>query len=271
MPRNVMNRSAALWSTVLGIGLLATGCTDDTDQRTDQPLPCAAASTTYGIDHADLSAVVADEIDLDGDHRPDDALGRGHDLIAAFAPEFDMSGRFGGRLATDIAWKIKVDQCDGQVHVGLTPDVNAAPHYPAVGTITAGGLISADNGLAHLPLLALADATGTNPDPGWRAGDALTIRATVNGDSIDGVFAMAIPTATVRADLAAPIAAFLTTQPADNALRAATDADHDGVVTTAEVAGTAAYAAMTQSDLELVIDDQPQTSVAFRFHATAQR
>ncbi len=270
MPRNVKNLSAAL-STVIGIGLLASGCADNVDQRTDQPLPCTATSTVYGIDHADLSVVATDEIDLDGDHRPDNALGRAHDLMVAFAPEFDMSGRFGGRLATDIAWKIKVDQCGGKVHVSMTPDVNAAPHYPAVGTITAGGLVAADNGVAYLPLLALADATGTNPDPGWRAGDALTIRATVTGDSIEGVFAMAVPTATVRADLAAPIAAFLTTQPADDALRAATDADHDGVVTTAEVAGTSTYTAMTQSDLDLAIDDQPQTSVAFRFHATAQR
>lgn len=270
MPRNVQNLRAALWSTLLGFGLLATGCGDDLPARTgDEPLPCEAVTTTYGIDHADLSAVVAQEIDLDGDHRPDDALGRAHDLLTAFAPDFDVSGRFGDRLATDIAWNIRVDQCNGHVRVGIGPTDTGLPH--AAGAVLGNGELTAEDGQAQLPLLALADASGTTSDPGWRVGDAVTIKATLAGDSLDGVFAMAVPTAMVRAELAAPITAFLDAQPVDNALRAATDLDHDGVVTAAEVTATSTYDAMTQSDLELTIDGEPQTSIAFRFHATALR
>ncbi len=77
----------------------------------------------------------------------------------------------------------------------------------------------------------------------------MTIRATLDCDDLTGVFAMALPTEMVRADLAAPIAAFLTAQPATLEVRAATDTDHDGVITAAEVAATSTYGAMTQSEM----------------------
>jgi hypothetical protein len=274
MPRNVKTCRARVWWIVTGIGLVAAGCGDNLapDRLDEVPLPCSPVTTTFALDHADPSAVVAQELDLDGDHRPDDALGRAHDLITAFAPDFEASGRFGGRLATDVAWSLTLDRCDDEVRIGLAPTDTALPRLArAAGTITADGQLTAEDGQARVPVLALADATGTLGDPGWRTGDALTIRATLDGDSLSGVFALALPTAMVRAELAAPIATFLTAQPATQEMRVVADADHDGVVTAAEVAATPTYQNMTQSDLELLIDEAPQTSIAFRFHATARR
>lgn len=260
-----------MWWIVTGIGLVVAGCGDNLapDRLDDVPLPCGPVTTTFEIDHADPSAIVAQEIDLDGDHRPDDALGRAHDLIAGFAPDFKAAERFGGRLATDVAWTLALDECNGEVRVSIAPTDTGVPQLPrAAGQIKPDGTLTAEDGQAQLPLLALADATGTQRDPGWRIGDALTIRATLDGDSLSGVFAMALPTELVRADLAAPIGEFLTAQPATQELRLAVDANHDGVVTAAEVATTTTYQGMTQSDLGLVLDGQPQTSIAFRFHAT---
>lgn len=274
MTRNAMTCLGPVCWIVTGIGLLAAGCGDSgTPERLDdQPFGCTPAETTYALDRADISAVVAQEIDLDGDGRPDDALGRAHDLVAGFAPAFDMTERFRARLATDVAWSFQIAECQGEVRVTFAPTDTALPHHAAVGTISPSGEMFAEDGTGRVPLLALADATGTaGDDAGWRGGDLLTIRAVKHGDEIDGVFALALPTRIVQAELAAPIAAFLMTQPADETMRATADANRDGVVTADEVAATTTYRGMTQADLDLTIDGEPQTSIAFAFHATAMR
>jgi len=270
MPSNVKNARPRLWWIVAGIGLVVAGCGDNVepDRLDDLPLPCPAEVATYQIHHADPATAVAQKIDLDGDTYPDDGLGRAHDFLAAFAPEFAVPERFDERLQHDLAWLITTARCGDDIRVtvdtALDPASAAGPR--AVGHVTADHLEASD-GTGRLPLRALADAANASPDPGWRLGDALTIRATLTADGIEGVFALALPTETVRADLAAPIADFLTAQPADNGLRIATDNDHDGTVTAAEVAATSAYQGITSSDLTIVIDEQPQTSVAFRFTA----
>lgn len=274
MTRNARTSLGPLCWIVTGIGLAAAGCTDSDTQRLDErPLSCPAAETTFGIDRADISAAVAQEIDLDGNGKPDDALGQAHDLVAGFAPAFDMTERFRGRLASDVAWPLTVSDCDGEVRVTFGRPDSALPHvHSAVGTITPTGAIFAEDGTGRVPLLALADATSVaGDDAGWRTGDALTIRAVRTGNELEGVFAFALPTKLVKAELAAPIAAFLNTQPADDTMRATADANRDGVVTADEVAATTTYQGMTQADLDLTIDGEPQTSIAFRFHATAMR
>ncbi len=271
---NAKTSLVPLCSIVTGIGLLAAGCGDNLapDRLDDVSLPCPDEQMTFKLDRADVSAVVAQEIDLDGNDRPDNALGRAHDLVAALAPGFNTTDRFRGRLATDVAWTITLDRCKEDVRVTIAPTDTGLPHYPrAAGIVSPDGVLFAEDGTGQVPLLALADATGTNTNAGWRTGDALTIRAKLDGDTLSGVFAMALPTATVKADLAAPIAEFLTTEPADNAMRIVADANKDDVVTAEEVAATTTYGGMTQSDLSLVIDGEPQTSIAFRFHATARR
>ncbi len=269
MSLNVKTSRAPLWWIVAGIGLVVTGCADDpAGRRDDNPLPCIPEAQIYEIQHVDPSAYTAQIIDLDGDKHPDDSLGRAHDLITAFAPAFDVADRFDARLATDVKWRIVTEQCEHDVRVTVdAPEIYARQAPRAAGGITDDGVIEASDGVGQLPLIALADAANASSDPGWRTGDAMTVRATVHGDTLEGVFAFALPTDTVRADLAAPLAAFLTAQPVDQALRVVTDSDHDGIVTAAEIAATTTYKAMTQSDLTLVIDAQPQTSISFRFVA----
>lgn len=274
MTRTALTSLGPLCWIVTGIGLLAAGCTDEAlDRKDDVPMGCVPVETTFALERADISAAVAQEIDLDGNGKPDDALGQAHDLVAGFAPAFDMTERFRARLATDVAWSLTIAECDGGVRVTFPRPDNALPHFhSAVGTITASGHLFADDGNGRVPLLALADATGTTgDDPGWRTGDALTFQAVRTGDELDGVFALALPTRVVKADLAAPIARFLDSQPADETMRAMADANRDGVVTAEEVAATTTYQGMTQADLALTIDGEPQTSIAFRFHATAMR
>ena len=275
MTRNVKTRLVPLCSIVTGIGLLAAGCTDDaTPARLDeQPFNCNASSATFQLDRADVSAGVAQTIDLDGNGKPDDALGRAHDLVTGLAPNFDAKARFRDRLASDVGWSLKVSQCgNGDVRVTFDPRDNAHPFHSAVGTIDSSGHFTAEDGNASVPLLALADATGAaGDDPGWRTGDALTINAVRTGDELEGVFAFALPTKIVKTDLAAPIAAFLSSQPADDTMRSTADRNRDGVVTADEVAATTTYQGMTEADLDMTIDGEPQTSIAFRFHATAMR
>jgi hypothetical protein len=272
MTLNLKSSRSRLWWIVAGIGLVATGCGDDQQpsRLDDLPLPCTPVVARYRIDHADPSVARAQTIDLDGDAHPDDGLGQAHDFLATFAPEFAVADRLADRLGRDLPWAITTFTCGNDIRVavdtvgGLEPTGFEAPR--AAGMVN-DGAIQVRDGIGHLPLRALADAVEADPDPGWTAGDALTMHATITGDGLEGVFALALPTETVRAELAAPIAEFLTAQPADNGLRAATDNDHDGIVTAAEVAATPAYQGIMSSDLSLVIDDQPQTSVAFRFTA----
>lgn len=270
MPRNATTSLVATCSILTGIGLLAAGCTDSSAGRADAPLPCGTPVTrTFAIDHANPSAAVAQDIDLDGDDKPDDALGRANDLVAGFAPTFSIADRFAARLNTDIAWELQLDQCgdDTRVTIGPRPDGTGLPHLArAQGRFEAGTLTAAD-GQARLPLIALADAQRTIADPGWVVGDAVAMHLTLDGGTASGVFAMALPTETVRADLAAPIAAFLTAQAADQPMRVVADANHDGVVSADEVTATNTFQGMTDSDLEMEIDGAPQTSIAFRFTA----
>lgn len=269
MTLNLGISRAPLWWIVAGIGLVATGCTDDQAPRRldDIPLPCTPEVARYRIDHADPSVAAARTIDLDGDTYPDNGLGRAHDFLATFAPEFAVAERFDDRLRRDLDWTITTYTCGEDIRVTVDRLAGLDPTAPRAAGELKGGTLTVHDGIGYLPLGALADAVEASADPGWRSGDALTMKATITDDRIAGVFALAIPTATVRADLAAPIAEFLTAQPADNELRVAIDVDDDGIVTAAEVAATSAYQAITSSDLTLLIEDQPQTSVAFRFTA----
>lgn len=269
MTRNVKISRAPLWWIVAGIGLVVTGCTDaqEPTRLDDTPLPCPPEVTRYRIDHADPAIAVARKLDLDGDEYPDNGLGRAHDFLTALAPAFAVADRFDGRLRTDLAWTITTARCGDDIRVSVDEPVPSDTPTPRAVGVVIDGDFEAGDGIGHLPLRALADAANARPEPGWLAGDELTVRATLTPDGLEGVFALALPTAAVRSDLAAPIADFLTAQPADSSLRVATDNDHDGVVTAAEVAATSAYQSITSSDLTLVIDGQPQTSVAFRFTA----
>ncbi len=270
MSLNVKMFKTPLWCLVAGIGLAAAGCTDEESHSRldDIPLPCTPEVTSYRLSHVDPSAAQAQSIDLDGDHHGDDGLGHAHDLLTTFVPEFSVSERFDRYLKNNLVWAITTATCgnDIRVSVDTIPDVKPSDYEgPRSAGFVTGGVIDVRDGTGRIPLGSLATATEDSADPGWTVGDALTMRATITGDTIEGVFAMALPNATVRAELAAPIARLLTAQRADNSLRIATDNDHDGTVTAAEVAATTTYQGITSSDITLQVDGQPQTSIAFRF------
>lgn len=280
---NLASSQRVWWWIVTGIGLCVAGCGDNQDgpgaRLDDTALPCTPTTRVFRIDHVDPSARVAAELDLDGDGAPNDALGHGADLLATLAPGFAIVPRFDARLTSDVPWLVAIDQCEGApearvtIERGVVLGAGATPELPrvlprAVGALEAGELTASD-GQARLPLIALADAARTHLDQGWRVGDALTVHATLDGTTLRGVFAFALPTDVVRADLASPIADFLGHRPAGDDMRTATDLDHDGTVTAAELAATVTFQSITASDLQL--GDAPQTSVAFRFTATELR
>jgi hypothetical protein len=136
----------------------------------------------------------------------------------------------------------------------------------AVGTLR-DSVIDARDGQTHVPLGALADVAGTDPAR-WITGEDLTVRATVLPDQLDGVFAFAIDPSVAQGELAPPIAAFLTAQPATDWLKAGADSNHDGTITEAEVEATTPFADATAGDVTVPHLPAPAVSLALRFHAT---
>jgi hypothetical protein len=291
-----------LGGAVTVFGLVSGGCSDSpVDRLDDEPASCTAETRVYRITSVDPSLRVAHTIDLDDDARPDDALGQAHDMIAGVDAAFAVAPRIGARLATEVPWLVAIDRCGTDVRVtideGMVLPGDATPLMPkqlprAVGQLrdgTDGGprdgalngaVIDARDGQLHLPLATLADASNALP-PRWVLGDALTIRATVaegaSGETLDGVFGAAIDRETARAELAPPIAAFLTAQPADDVLRLGADGDRDGIVTAAEVTATGPFANATAGDVHPTAPDgtprfdAPAVSLALRFHAVRIR
>ena len=281
-------RGAWACSIVTVFGLMSAGCSDTPDANTDRlddaPLACTPERTVYQLTSVDPSISQAHRVDLDGHGRPDDALGQAHDMIAGVDPAFAVAPRFGARLASDVPWLVALDRCGGEVRVtideGMVLPGDPTPQMPgelprAVGTLRDGALEASD-GQIHIPLAALADVEHTAA-PRWITGDGLTVRATVLADELDGVFAAGIDRDVARGELAPPIAAFLTAQPAGDWLRAGADGDQDGTVTAAEVMATTPFSDATAGDVTIAGPDgtprvpAPAVSLALRFHAVRIR
>ncbi len=279
MPKDSVSR-AHWWWIVSGIGLVLAGCTDAPPERLDDvPMSCTPETHDYRLTAIDPSVDAADKLDLDGNGKPDDALGHGHDLIAAVDPAFAVAPRFAARLASDVPWVMSIDRCGDQARVTIdqgatvgdgTTEMFVPKLLPrAVGTVSDGALAARD-GSARVPLAALADALDRSHDAGWLEGDGMQITATLNADgSLDGVFAIGLRTDAARAELAPPLAAFLSAQAPDDALRTGADADHDGTVTAAEVAATEMFRDIVADDV--TIHGAGAASIAFAFHATRLR
>ena len=291
-------RGAAGWWIVTGIGLVSAGCTDTPDVKRldDAPMACTAETRVYQLTEVDPSLRVAHRLDIDGDGAPDDALGEAHDLIAGVDPAFAVAPRFSTRLAGDTPWLIAIDRCGDAARVtidqGMVVPGDATPLMPevlprAVGTLKADAAsphawaLDARDGQARVPLAALADACGALSAPRWILGDGAVVRATLSegadAETLDGVFALAIDRDTARAELAPPIAAFLTAQPAEDLLKLGADGDGDGTVTAAEVTATQPFGNATAGDVAPLAPDGtprfagPAVSLALRFQAVRIR
>lgn len=283
------SKLSILGGVVTVFGLMSGGCSDSPANRLDdEPASCTAETRVYRIASVDPSLRVAHTIDVDADGKPDDALGEAHDRIAGVDPAFAVAPRIAERLAGDVPWLLAVDRCGSDVRVTIDEGVmlpgDATPMMPqqlprAVGSLR-DGVVDARDGQLHVPLGVLADASNALP-PRWVLGDAVTLRASLvegtSDETLDGVFAAAIDRETARAELAPPIAAFLTSQPADDILRLGADGDQDGIVTAAEVAATQPFADATAGDVTPLAPDgtprfdTPAVSLALRFHAVRIR
>ena len=277
--------NARWWAcpVLTGIGLVS-GCADTQatagNRLDDAALACTPERTVYQLVSVDPSLRAAHVIDLDGDGRADDALGQAHDMIASVDPSFAVAPRFTPRLASDVPWLLALDRCGTEVRVtideGMVLPGDPTPQMPgelprAVGTLR-DSVLEARDGQIHIPLAALA--TGA---PRWITGDGLTVRATVQGDQLDGVFGAGIDPDVARGELAPPIASFLTAQPSDDLLRLGADGNADGQVTPIEVAATTPFGDATRGDVMLSAPDGsprlagPAVSIALRFHAVRIR
>jgi len=283
-------RGAWVCSIVTGFGLVSAGCTDTPDKRLDDTPPaCTAETRVYQLTAVDPSLRVAHRVDLNNDGTLDDALGQAHDMIAGVDPAFAVAPRIGTRLQTDLPWLLAVDRCGDEVRVtidqGMVVPGDSTPLMPevlprAVGTLR-DSTLEARDGQARIPLAALADASHALPAPRWIIGDGAVVRATLlegaDAETLDGVFGVAIDRDTARAELAPPIAAFLTAQPHDDLLRLGADGDGDGSVTAVEVLATQPFADATAGDVSPLGPDgtprfdQPAVSLALRFHAVRIR
>ena len=269
-------------------GLVSAGCSDTPDgsgnRLDDAPLACTPERTVYQLTSVDPSLSQAHRVDLDGDGKPDDALGQAHDMIAGVDPAFAVAPRFGARLASDVPWLVALDRCGTDIRVtideGMVLPGDPVPQMPgelprAVGTLR-DSVLEASDGQVHIPLAALADVTHGEV-PRWITGEGLTVRATLLPDELDGVFAAGIDRDVARDELAPPIAAFLTAQPSDDWLRAGADGNQDGTVTATEVTATTPFADATTGDVTITAPDgtprlpAPAVSLALRFHAVRIR
>lgn len=276
---------------VMGIGLMSAGCTDtpDTKRLDDTPMACTAETRVYQLMSVDPALTVSHRVDLDDDGSPDNALGEAHDTIAGVDPGFAVAPRFASRLASDTPWLIAIDRCGADVRVtidqGMQVPGDSVPLMPevlprAVGTLR-DSVLEAKDGQARVPLAALADASRALPAPRWILGDGMVIRATLlegtDAETLDGVFGVAIDQDTTKSELAPPLAAFITAQPADDVLKLGADGNGDGLITTAEVGGTQPFQNATAGDVMPMAPDgtprfdKPAVSLALRFHAVRIR
>lgn len=265
------------WLICPVLGQLSAGCSDTPDNRRldDVPMTCTPDTAIYRLTAVDPSVRVANRIDLDGDGTPDNQLGRAHDMVVGLEPTFAVAPRIGGRLASDVPWLIAIDRCGDAARVTLDQAVGPLLFMPkvlprAVGTFKDHVLLARD-GIGRLPLVTLADALGTALAPGWIDGEGLIVELTDRGDSIDGVLAVAVATDTARAELAPPLAAFLSAQPPGDVMRQGADTDHDGVVTAAEIRGSDNYQAIVTGDVVPPHAAAPMTSIELAFTAVRIR
>jgi hypothetical protein len=268
------------WSIVAGIGLLSGGCPaggPDTSAsrpgaRLDDQLPsCELVTTRYQITALEASPRRGVRCDLDDDGRGENALGNAADALAAFDPRFAIGPRLAPRLHDDLIWLLAIDQCadgsDARVTLEQAMTMAGGAELPrvlprAVGTVR-DGVLTARDGIGRIPVIALADAIATTRNPGWTTGEGLRVDGVLSADgaTLTATIGVALRTDTLRAAIAAPIAAFLTALPDDDLLRVAADANHDGKVTAAELTATTTFHGLTGGDVEIFAPDgTPRTT-----------
>lgn len=275
---------------VIGIGLCCVNCTDaavntgSAARLDDSPMACTPTPQQYRLTAIDPSRFVARQLDLDGDGTLDDQLGTAHDALVSAEPAFAVAPRFAARLADDVVWLAAIDRCGDDVRVtiarGFTLDngpwLVERNQARAVGGPVAGaaGAIEARDGLIEVPLVALADPSGTL-GRGWTAADGAVVRAMVTDDSIAGVLVAAIDTDVARAELAPPIAAFLAALPMDDPVRAAAARARDGTITADAIAASELFQELVVGDVIVRAPDgsprgdgSKRVSVAFAFAGT---
>jgi hypothetical protein len=274
----------------LGAGCTTTDTEAPVHRLDDVPMTCTPENRLYQLLSIDPAVRVANRLDVDGDGRMDDELGRAHDAITSIDPQFAVAPRFVTRLANDVPWLVSVDRCGDEARVSIDRGVQIGAGSSglwisgqgprAVGTLRDGLLIARD-GTASVPLTALADALSTATTAGWTPSEGLVIRATASDtgyvEVLEGVFATTIDPDIARARLAPPIAAFLTAQSADDWMRSGADSDHDGIVTATELEASPTFRGLIAGDVTVIAPDGtprtdlPQSSLAIAFTAVRIR
>jgi hypothetical protein len=208
--------------------LAAAGCTD---AAATAP-PTCGDPTWYRIDHVDLPVRFGDDVtrglDLDGDGKVDNLLGRLLAGVRAADPTIDIETAANAQLAASATWFAGVRACDD------------GPRYELGDS--GGGDVA--------PITAFFDPTGTYAPIAWaRIGDLHT-QLTIAGDHLDGVVGFTMPGAARRA-MVEPYAAYLSAELAagTSSFAAQMDTNHDGVVTGDELLASELGATFLCADL----------------------
>ncbi|MCE9577724.1 MAG: hypothetical protein K8W52_31535 [Deltaproteobacteria bacterium] len=253
------NTARILALTTLGAATLGACTTaDDTDHRPGLvPLACGAAPVTYLLDDVQVPRTpqepAASGLDLDGDDHSENVFAQVLLVLGAFQPGFDVSSPVRAAVADGrVAWALSITTCGDEVRVDLAQasDADGDGRYvltpvdaiPAAGTLVEGR-VSARDGRGAAPAATLADGLGTFPDAGWTTADALALEVDVTGDTLTGTLAFAFPIPDARRTLVAPIAAYFSAllQSGGSDWAAATDANHDGVLSVDEFLAPGEY------------------------------
>jgi hypothetical protein len=246
------------------------------------PSPSTCATTAYRIDAVGLprSGTGAAQIalDLDGDGTPDNRLGRLNATLATFYSDWRPDERLTARLTgRDVAWLVTVEHCEGEVAIdlmqGRDADGDGRFELAPAGDAAIGDDLLASYGVAELPLIGFTDPLGLAAAPGWVAarGVAVALRGQDTGPDLDQLDAVVGVGIELGDDALAPVAGFLTHHLGDSAVARALDADHDAVISVAELRASETIAALIADDVDVdgvdgVFD---RVSLAFTIHARA--
>lgn len=211
--------------------------------------------------------------DLDADGGVDNQLGGIYATMQDNESLYEVEAPAAVRLGDDVGWVLSLYDGNGIAGARIARGVVTGDHVlpldevePATGPSLDPAFVL-DGGSAMLPIGILTDALGAS-DPAWVS--ALVTKVTV--EKFDRTTArvrlgVALPAPEIRPAILANLSAFFTSALAagHSDYGAAVDADHDGVVTEAELTADGLFESLLAPDVEL---DEPALSLGIWLNAT---
>jgi hypothetical protein len=220
--------------------------------------------TTAAMPRDQFHSVVIGQ-DFSGDTKSDNWLGAASAGLVGLEPQYDPGAAMARRLQSNV-WTIGLSQCTESNAAEATLTHEGVREVAIA--VRSGNQFKISGLEMSVPATWLADSSGAALPAGWLATHQAELVVDVDQDTLSGRFAATVDPSKLRTSIVEPLALFLNQPQRGDFLRFAVDADHDGKITTTELANNRAFLELTAPD---IADDNASpawTSVAFDIEAT---